>query len=223
MGIALSLPWAMFWEIALLFAAVFGARLVLGMAPSSSEWLQQLSERLQQGARTTEDLAGQPVLLGAVLLFVAGLIPLIEETGKALAVGLLAVAHRPSLAQAVTWGVVGGVVFGVVESSLASPLLGGGALVALIRFGTLLMHAATAALSARGIYEWATRRRARRFFLAITLSIGLHAVWNALAIGQAGIESLNRATVLAGASIVGAMFFVLSLGAVALLILVMEP
>jgi hypothetical protein len=207
--LTIAIGWSMLWEFLVVLVIALVASLVVGAA--APELLQGLEEPL---LASDADLLRHPGVLALILAIVAGAIPVIEEVGKFLAVGALFLVRRPSRAQALVWGIVSGATFGVYEAALANRLAdpGAGAAVAVLRVGALLIHSCTAALISLGFYEWVSHRHAGRFFTGLGMGIGLHAIWNALAVGLSAALSLGGADwVLALAIALGA-FLALSAG-----------
>ncbi len=221
--LTVAIGWSALWEFLVVVVIAAVAALLLGSSTPElfQDWGQSLeAPSIEVGTR----IFRQPGALALILAIVAGAIPVIEEIGKILAVGTLFLVRRPSRAQALTWGIVSGTAFGVYEAALANPFTdaGVGAAVAVARVGALLIHSCATGIISLGLYEWVEQRRPGRFFGSLGMGIGLHAVWNALAIG------LNAAMSLGGSQpgillvIPLGTFFVLSAGAGLVLHRIME-
>lgn len=212
--LTVAIGWSVFWELLVVFVVALLAAFAVGAAAP---------ELLQGWERpplvSDADLLGHPGMLALLLAIVAGAIPVIEEVGKFLAVGVLFLARRPSRAQALVWGIVSGAAFGVYEAALANPLTdpGVGAAVAVLRVGALLIHSCATALTSLGFYEWIVQRRPQWFFASMGMAIGLHAVWNALAVALSAAVSLGGAGTGPAVAIALGTFFILSVGAALIL------
>lgn len=216
--LTLSLWWSMILEILALIAMALIAGILLGAAPDGTDWLQQWSERWSDpSAILGGEMLQQPVVIAFLLILLSGFVPVIEEIGKLLAVGMLALARRPSRAQAVMWGITCGATFSIYEAAFANPFAGTGAMIAVMRVGALLVHCCAAGMTALGLYEWISLHRARYFFLSLALSMALHAAWNALAVISSAALSTDGAAMGTAGAVAVAGFVLLSLGAASVL------
>jgi hypothetical protein len=119
-----------------------------------------------------------------VLVFVV-LAPLIEEFLKALGVLLLGYRLR-GRAEAWVWGVACGAGFALAESLFnGSIALEGWGAVMLIRWGASLMHCVASGIMGLGWHDALASRRPWRLLTAYARSTGIHALWNAAAVGVA--------------------------------------
>jgi hypothetical protein len=179
-----------FLAFTLEFAAILSA-LVVGIAivavqPGGVDMLQSLAERLQnlaelQDPASLAPLVESPIILVVALLFFAGIIPLIEETVKTLGVGLLAY-RRPTLPEAVVWGLASGAGFALTEAlfnSISGLDLWAGVVV--LRVGASLLHTFTGGLMGLAWYFIVVKRRWLRPIALYAVSVGFHGMWNALA------------------------------------------
>jgi hypothetical protein len=213
-ALTISLWWSMFWEIVALVVLAAIAGILLGATSGGLEGLEQLTERWSDPSFIASgEFLRQPAVLAFLLVLLAVFVPVIEEIGKLLAVGMLALARRPSRAQAVMWGITCGATFSVYEAAFANPFSGTGAMIAVLRVGALLVHCCAASLTALGLYEWISQRRARYFFLSLGLSMGLHSAWNALAIVMGSAMVVGGVAPLPAGALTIASFGLLSLGA----------
>lgn len=122
------------------------------------------------------------VILGTLGL-AAGLVPLIEELIKPLAVWLL-MGRSPSTAEGFVAGALCGAAFGLVESLLylTNPTGDGWAGLAAGRTGTVLLHTATTALVGWSMAAAWKDRRYTRMLGVYLLAALLHGLWNGLAV-----------------------------------------
>ena len=218
------MSWSFLWEIVAVAAVLIGAGVVIGVSPGGLESLEEWSQRFSDPlALQGGEFLLEPGVLAILLALSAGVIPIIEETGKALGMGMLALVRRPTRAQAIAWGLVTGAVFGVLEASFTQyPNTQTGAMLAVLRAGALLMHCCTATMTAVGLYEWVSQRRPRWFFVSLGLSIGLHAAWNAVAVAFAPLSAAGSRWV-PGQMLLLGMFAILSGGAAFILVLLTKP
>lgn len=222
--LTLSLWWSMALEIIVLVGLAMAAGIAVGAATGDPGWFLQWSERWADPSSIAGgELFQQPEVLAFLLILLSGFVPVIEEIGKLLAVGALALARRPSRVQAVMGGITCGATFSVYEAALANPLGGTGAMIAVMRVGALLVHCCAACMTALGLWEWISQHRARYFFLSLGLSIGLHAAWNALAISLSAAMTMDAAAAVAAQVIALSALSLLSLGAAYVLARITKP
>jgi hypothetical protein len=192
-----SLSWGTFGStfLALSLEAVIGVVIVVGtgvalsLLPDSAAWLEQLIAEAQS-LRTLDDqtiirrLLSNPGVIAAAGVYLVGIVPLVEETFKTLIVAF-ADPRRTTGRDALLWGIAAGAGFAAVESALnTGAALEIWILAMVVRVGATVMHVANGATMARGWYAARVKRRWGRLFIAYVTSVFLHAVWNALAIGQ---------------------------------------
>ncbi len=173
---------------------------VVGLQPGGAEALDALAQRLQDPAwlqdpaqqeRLLTRLAESPWILAAGLLFLTGLIPLIEEAVKTVGIGLMAY-RRPGRGRAVLWGLAGGAGFALAEgllNSAADLSIWGG--IVLLRVGASLMHCTTGTLMGLAWYHVLAERRWGRGLALYGGSVAAHGLWNALAAAMAGTSLLS--------------------------------
>jgi hypothetical protein len=189
-GAFLSTSLALTLEGAFVIGLLVAVFVAVGLQPGGMEQLQILADRMQDPAWLEEPLSQasltlSPVLIVAALAVMAGIIPLIEEAVKALGVPLLAY-QQPGRAQAFLWGVVGGAGFALAENLFnALGGLGLWAPVAASRIGATLLHGFTGGLMGLAWYHLLVERRWFSAGGLYLVSVGVHAAWNALAVGLA--------------------------------------
>jgi RsiW-degrading membrane proteinase PrsW (M82 family) len=157
----------------------------LAAQPGGPDLIMQLTSKLQdptllQDAGMLSSLARSPVVLAGVLLVAAVAIPLIEEAVKTIGVPIRAYC-KPSLAEAVLWGVAGGAGFALAEGLFNS--VGGldsWAPVALMRAAATLLHCFTGGLMGLAWYSTIAERRWVRTFGLYIVCAGFHGLWNGL-------------------------------------------
>jgi len=160
-----------------------------------------------------------PGIVLAAFAAVAGLVPLAEEAIKTIGVVLMGY-RRPSLPQAVLWGLAAGAGFAAAEGllnatgSLDSWLPG-----VLLRIGTTLLHCLTGALMGVAWYQILVRRRWSRGLLLYVISVAIHGLWNSLALamvllslGAFGASTDTGSLALAGLGVVAILLCLVILG-----------
>jgi hypothetical protein len=188
-GAFLGAPLAFALEAVALSSLLGAAIIGLVARPGGQELIQTLTTYLQDPALLQEPSLLAPVfnslaILAVVFVFVAGIVPLIEEGVKTVGVGLMAY-RKPTLSQAFLWGLAGGTGFAIVEGLLNTT----GGLAAwtpmvLLRIGATLLHCFTGALMGIAWYNVLQKRRWAQGFGLYAASVALHSLWNALTIGM---------------------------------------
>ena len=125
----------------------------------------------------------KPGVITGALIMVSGVIPLIEEIFKPLALWFL-IPRKLTPREGFALGMVSGAVFALIESlgNLINPLADMWSTVILGRLGTGLLHTLTSALVGWGIASAWMNRRVLRLFFAYLIAVALHAVWNSFAL-----------------------------------------
>ncbi len=166
---------------------IVAASLVIAAQPNSRALLGQVQQQLQQAQRSRDmsvitEMLSQPAVALGLLVFLAGIVPVIEESVKALVVAFID-PRRTGPADALLWGMSAGAGFAVVESILnASVLLSAWAPLVLSRIGAAIVHVANGGLMGRGWYAARVERRWGPLVLAYGASVLFHALWNAMAV-----------------------------------------
>lgn len=187
-SLVITVPILLVVEILLLV----GILLIFGFyAASQPELAQQMENyaRLFSSFSTNpaviEDLFGQllqkPAVVVGTLAVAAGIIPLLEELLKPLAVWLLA-GDRLTPPQGFVAGIFCGASIALYENltALSAAGAGGGTEILLGRVGTGLLHVLTAGLTGWGLASfWQNRRYFGRLIGAYILAVFLHSLWNA--------------------------------------------
>lgn len=175
--------------VALLVLLVVVAGVVL-IAPGGAEQIAALVRNLQDPAwmadmdNLLQLLLSPPVAILGLGLFCVP-VPLIEETFKTLAAGVVARWVRPHPARAFLWGVAGGAGFALGENLFNGALggAGGWTLAAGARFGATMMHCFTGGLTGWGWGQLWTARRPKRMLASYAAAVGIHSLWNAITVG----------------------------------------
>jgi hypothetical protein len=165
------------------------ASIALSVAPDGAALLERLSAELNSLQSLDEQtivrhLISNPAVVAAVMLYFAGIVPFVEEAFKTLIVAF-ADPRRTAARDMLLWGLAAGAGFALVENALnTSAAVDIWAIAMLTRIGATVMHVANGATMARGWYAARVERRWSRLLIAYAASVCLHAVWNALAVGQ---------------------------------------
>jgi len=135
-----------------------------------------------------ENIINLPNLMGWLLLVVAGIMPLVEELFKTLAVWMLKV-RNPNPAESFRVGLLSGAGFALFEgllsvSSLQQSSIGFAEWAGLIlgRFGGSFLHILTGGIIGLAIGKFWQNRKFGSLLLAYLSAWLLHAAWNALAL-----------------------------------------
>lgn len=178
---------AMTLEIAIALFFLIVAALFLAAQPNSQALLRQLQTQVDL-ARRTQDFTivsqwlTDPWVIVPVLIFVAVLVPFLEEAFKTIVVAFID-PRRTRRADALLWGIAAGAGFASFENlfntagglTLWAPL-------AFMRIGATAMHVANGAIMGRGWYAARVERRWSRLAIAYIVCVIFHAAWNAAAI-----------------------------------------
>lgn len=174
-------------EIVVLFISVVAGALFIALSPDQYQEVYDLVEQLQTTNRSPEAILPliqsylkNPFIAFGVLLFMAGIMPLLEEAIKPIGVWLLA-KRRLTPVEGFTAGLISGAGFALVES--LGYTSGGGQnwiFMVLIRAPTALMHILTCGLTGWGLAKAIYLRRSRWFLAGYGGAIGIHGLWNGL-------------------------------------------
>ena len=173
---------------------VFGGMFAGGAAwfaahPELSTQAMRILQRISNANMNPEVLLRilRPLLLSPAVILtsaavLAGVIPLVEEMVKPLALWGFA-RQNFSPAEGWTAGLICGAAFGLLESLTALASTGGDSWTGLIigRLGTGLLHTVTAGLTGWALAEAWSLRRYVQLGLVYLLAVLLHGLWNAFA------------------------------------------
>lgn len=155
--------------------------------------LEPMLETVPDAGTLNEDTAIalllNPWVLVSLFGFVSGLVPLIEEAVKTLAV--LPIARRLSPSEAFVGGALGGAGYALFEALFLTQPDPSWLTTMIGRAGATAMHAFTAAVTCWGISQVVHHRRWGRLALAYLSSVTMHGMWNASVIGM-GIAQINQ-------------------------------
>lgn len=217
-------------ELVVLVIVVILFALWASQQPELMAQITRLTEGLTEAAPNMEalqemlaPLIASPAVAFTILALAAGIVPLIEELIKPLAVWLLAIKGlTPS--EGFVYGMISGLCFAVFESAL---MLANAAsadswvMVVLARCGTGLLHMTTAGLTGAAIANLRAPGGWLKLAAAFILAVGLHGLWNLFgaASGLLALKPENSALLALGTA---APYFIGSLMAfmTALLVLI---
>ncbi len=182
---------AFLFELVVALAFVIVLVIVLAFTPAGLAFIEEWEQRLAFGIQPDDptllsSLFANPIIVTAMLVYFALVIPVIEEAFKALIVAF-ADARRTCLAEATLWGIGAGAGFALIEN-----VFNGGAMIAfwlptiVLRVGATVIHVANGATMGRGWYAARVEGRWERLFGAYGVCVLVHALWNAAAIGIGG-------------------------------------
>ena len=189
-GGALGLGGSLIGEVLIACAFIALVVTILLATPGGAERIASLVKDLQDPAWVTDldnllpFLLSPAVAIPVLVLFTIP-VPLIEETCKTLAAGVVARWVRPHSARAFLWGVAGGAGFALAENLFSGALGGaeGWALGAVARFGATVMHCFTGGLVGWGWGQLWTAGRPLRLLGSYAVAVAIHSLWNAAAVG----------------------------------------
>ncbi len=121
----------------------------------------------------------RPAVIGIVLLFVALIVPMIEELFKPIGVWLLA-GSSPSPAAGFAVGALSGGGYAFIESLMLSGTAEQWSAAVLARAGTTAVHILTAALTGWALVQAWQKRGYLRLLLVYLLAVLIHGLWNGL-------------------------------------------
>lgn len=214
-------------EMAALSLAVFGVIIYLASQPELADELMVLAENMAEYAEDPEEIIRilepylvQPGFIYLGFAFAAGIVPLIEETLKPIGVWLYA-GRIITPAQGFVAGLLSGAGFALFESLVMTTVGGIWSSAVVLRIGTGILH-----IVATGLVGWALALAWRdgrylRLGLIFLAAVGLHSVWNAMAILSGAVvlttlepEMVQQLTIIvtAGLSVLALTMFLVLLG-----------
>ena len=190
--------------------------------------MQRLSQQIlilgpqsEEGLRLLAPLMTRPGVMVTALLYIAFLVPAIEELFKPLGVWLLA-RRLDSPAQGFSLGALSGAAYGLIETIGVSGQGAEWASLLFSRIGTGLLHITTSALMGAAIVLAWRERRWLRLTGTYLLAILLHGLWNTFAVlftfstlseflAQPGLLSMRQPVLIAIMSMLAFGLFVIRL------------
>ena len=164
------------------------AGIYLATQPGLALQLDRLIGQIRYGTPTEDEVLEllwpylvKPGVAFAGLVYIAVLVPLIEEVLKPIGVWLLA-GRELTPTQGFTAGALSGAGYALVENLGASANLESWAALVLARAGTAVLHIYTAALMGWALAAAWQERRYVRLAVAYLLAVSLHGLWNGLSV-----------------------------------------
>lgn len=172
--------------------AIMGVVLLLWASsqPNLLEELHRVSQRLMNAQmnpsvieRIIRPYLQRPAVISMTLVIGAGLVPLIEELLKPLALWVL-VRSRPSPSEGFVTGLLCGSVFALIESMgmLSTPTGSAWSGMVIGRLGTGLLHTVTTALVGWGLAVAWSMGKYLKLGTIFMISVALHGIWNTFGI-----------------------------------------
>ncbi|SRR6266498_2285168 len=189
-GIAMTLaPFLLIiLEVLALFVIVIFAVAFILSQPRLVSDIEHLSRQIQILGPQSEALQNlllpyltKPGVMIISLVYIAALVPMIEELIKPLGVWLFA-KQLTSAAQGFAFGALSGAAYALIETLGVSGQTEGWATLLLSRIGTGILHITTSALMGAAIVYAVRERYYLRLLLTYLLAISMHGLWNALAV-----------------------------------------
>jgi RsiW-degrading membrane proteinase PrsW (M82 family) len=181
-------------EIIALLIVVFMGAIFLAAAPDQYTELSRLIQQLQTGNLNPNEILQilqpylqNPVIILGALIFMSGIVPILEEGLKPLGFWLL-VKRRLTPAEGFTAGLLSGAGFALVESlGYTSTGSQGWMSSVLLRAPTALMHITACGLTGWGVAKAITLRQVRWLLAGYGGAVAIHGLWNGLTLTAAGI------------------------------------
>lgn len=173
-----------------LFAGLFFLVIFAIIIVSQPELLSQFSElvRQAQSAASLESLTDlmaefmqKPLVFGLIMVFIALIVPIIEELLKPLGVWVL-FGRRLSPSAGFTAGMLSGAGYGLIENLLLSGNAQDWSILVLARIGTTAVHILTAGMMGWAIVQLWSKKRYLRLGLAYLAAVLIHGLWNGLTV-----------------------------------------
>ena len=210
-GVVVTQPLVIVVEIILLVGLVVLFLLWASVQPDLLAELTRLGQRMMDAQMDPMLLESillpylqSPWLIYLSLMVGAGLIPLVEELLKPLALWLM-VGRKLNESQGFMMGLVAGGTFALLESlsiaSAAAPQEWSSIMVA--RLGTGILHVTTSALVGWGLGAAWAQRRYLQLGLAFLLAVSLHGIWNFFGLLLGIVPFLPDVVALPGLELVG--------------------
>ncbi len=196
LGLGLTIgPWMIFvLEILGMVLILFGGIMFLAATPAGQEILNLLQTSGVTGGIPDEEIARllqNPLVIGVLLAFISGIVPVVEEVLKPVAVWVLW-GRDLTLQDGWALGLLSGGGFALLENFGNVSVGEGWTFVALARAGATALHMFNTGLIG---YTFVLARQKKRILppiIALVFAILVHAAWNAVTV-FATVESLRSA------------------------------
>jgi hypothetical protein len=193
-GSALGPALILVLELALLAGFVGMAIFLVAMQPEKASELADLLQRLRNTPNNPEILErilqpflASPAVVASIFVYIAVLVPLIEETFKPIGIWLLA-GRKLTPVDGFMAGVLSGAGYALFENLFLSSGGEQWVSVVLARVGTGAVHIFTTSLVGWGLASAWSQGRYLRLALSFALAVGLHGLWNGLTIFTVGSQ-----------------------------------
>ncbi len=160
--------------------------MLLQNQPAQRQEFLSLINRLQQSSvtpavfeRTISRLVESPGVVGTVFIYIAVIIPLVEELIKPIAVWFL-LGRNLTPREGFLLGAAAGAGYALFENLTIAADAEIWTFVVISRLGTAAIHILTTALVGWGLASAWTEKRYLRFLMSLIASVSLHGVWNGL-------------------------------------------
>lgn len=189
-GVFITTPLLMVLEIVVMVALVLGYAIWVSQNEAVLRSLQLLSEQISRLRGNPQAILPlvmpylqNPVVIYAILAVIAGLMPMLEELFKPLALWVFA-GLPLTPAQGFVGGALSGAAFAIIESLfyLSMPVGENWAALVIGRSGTCLLHITTTALVGRAMANAWGKGAYLQLGGTYLLAVALHGLWNALSI-----------------------------------------
>jgi len=228
LGLAMTLGPLILFTLEIFIALVIFAFVVAYVVaqPELALELQRLSQQIMilgPESEATRDLIApfmtQPGVMAMALIYIAVLVPAIEEIFKPIGVWFFAGKLEP--AQGLTLGALSGAGYALIETIGVTSQTSEWASLLFSRIGTGLLHITTSALMGAAIVLAWRERRYLRLLATYLFAVLLHGLWNSLAIiftfstlaelfEQPGpLSTIQPAMIIAMAVLAAALFVIL--------------
>ncbi|HEX7555145.1 MAG TPA: PrsW family glutamic-type intramembrane protease, partial [Leptolinea sp.] len=186
-SVTTTMPIVMVVEILILL--IIGAAIFIGLRVFSPDSIQQLNLTVQRLANANIDretiirilrpYLSQPIIIFGFFAITAGVIPLLEEFLKPLALWFF--SSRPlSAREGFMGGLICGASFALLESllAIAEPAAAVWSFVAIGRVGTCILHTTASGLVGWGLGSAWSERKYLRLAGAYAMAVLFHSLWN---------------------------------------------
>ena len=189
-GLVISPPFIIAVELVVLLVAVSVFVLWLSGNPDLMRQLMAIAQRMAAGQADPESLGRlltpliqQPVAIYSLLALVAGVIPVLEEFLKPVAVWFL-LGRNITPAEGFQAGMLCGLTFGLVETlgNLSTPLGSAWTVLVIGRMTTGLLHMVSTGLIGWGLASAWSQAKYARLAACFIISASLHGLWNGLSV-----------------------------------------
>ena len=159
---------------------------ILGTQPELQQELLSLADRLQQSSitpaifeSTITKLLESPGITGTIFVYIAAIVPLVEELIKPVVIWFL-LSRNPSPREGFLLGTAAGAGYALFENLAIAADTEAWTFVVISRIGTSAIHILTTGLVGWGLVSAWTEKRYLRFLMSLFAAVSLHGIWNGL-------------------------------------------